>query len=194
MELNQCVSLSWFINDLFPFTFETVKSSAKRWSSSSVDWLILTDRSVEPKICSKEEETKKRVKVKIKSTYRISNCQHRLNVAVTAATAAWWSPTEDHAWGSSVICFLKWSVRLGALSFSYGFLTSFSDRGIHHNFLLIDTYNKRWQRPFQGTFHRSIDRFIVRLFVYSLVDSFGNVCLSCHSFKHLIVRRQNANR
>lgn len=190
MELNQCVSLSWFINDLFPFTFETVKSSAKRWSSSSVDWLILTDRSVEPKICSREE-AKKRVKVKIKSTYRISNCQHRLNVAVTAA---WWSPTEDHAWGSSVICFLNWSVRLGALSFSYGFLTSFSDRGIHHNFLLIDTYNKRWQRSFQATFHRSIDRFIVRLFVYSLVDSFGNVCLSCHSFKHLIVRRQNANR
>lgn len=137
----------------------------------SIDWLILTDRSGAQK--------KKRVKVKIKSTYRISNCQHQAECGSHVVYVG--SPTEDHAGGSSVICFLKWSVRSGALSF---FICLFdivfffvSNRGIHHNFLLIDTYNKRWQRP--SIVSSIVIRYSLRLFVLSFIQAFNCQATKC---------------
>lgn len=178
---NLFVSLSWFVNDLFPFTFENCEVKCKTL-------ILLVSRLIDldwsqwsPKYSAKE-----RVKVKIKSTYRISNCQHQLNVAVTATRpdlcCAWWSPAEDHAWGSSVICFLKWSVRLGALSFFI---------------CLFDIVFESWHssqfpadRHLQQTVATSIDSndpsFVIhslirweRLFVLSFIQAFNCQATKC---------------
>lgn len=170
----ECVSLSWFVNDLFPHSHsENCEVKCKTLIllvSRSIDWSWLI--AVEPK-------RRKRVKVKIKSTYRISNCQHQAECGSHVVYVG--SPTEDHAGGSSVICFLKWSVRSGALSF---FICLFdivfffvSNRGIHHNFLLIDTYNKRWQRP--SIVSSIVIRYSLRLFVLSFIQAFNCQATKC---------------
>lgn len=48
-----------------------------------------------------------------------------------------------------------------------------SNRGIHHNFLLIDTYNKRWQRP------SIVIRYSLRLFVLSFIQAFNCQATKC---------------
>lgn len=148
---------------------KTVKSSAKRWSSSSVDRLIDLDWS------------QWSPKVKIKSTYRISNCQHQAECGSHVPN-----------WGSCwrIICNLLSKVistlggpKLFHMPFWHRFIFSFCFESWHSSQFPAD-------RHLQQTVATSIDRY--SLFTRWFVRSF--VCLSCHSFKHLIVRRQNANR
>lgn len=154
---------------------KTVKSSAKRWSSSSVDRLIDLDWS------------QWSPKVKIKSTYRISNCQHQAECGSHVPN-----------WGSCwrIICNLLSKVistlggpKLFHMPFWHRFLFFFFFLFRIMAFITISCWSTLTTNG--GNVHRSL--FVIR---YSLVDSFVRsfVCLSCHSFKHLIVRRQNANR
>lgn len=92
-----------------------------------------------------------------------------------------WIPNWGSCW--RIICNLLSKVistlggpKLFHMPFWHRFLFV-SNRGIHHNFLLIDTYNKRWQRP--SIVSSIVIRYSLRLFVLSFIQAFNCQATKC---------------